>query len=176
MRSFLAFGPDLPHCSALDYNQSTSVQTSNLQEFFNKNQFEGSFPFIKVQKVPPSFSCPAPWPIYWSERRGREGRNGHLSREAQVQKMGGDQGDKCALTRPIWGGRVGRLLVNRESKSGFGQWSMGRKNRGQGGNVAVDISAAKKTSDNVYLSDTSFMMIYMIYLPTKISRTKEMIW
>ena len=94
MRSSIAFALDFPSPPAPHWI-ITRVHPLNHQICENVfsltlNKFDGPSPstFHKGPKGPPGFPCPAPWPIYWSERRGRDGEM--VIEEAQVQSMGGD--------------------------------------------------------------------------------------
>ena len=130
MRSSIAFAPP-PHWIITRVHQFKYQICKNVEQPW-ENQFGGSFPstFHKGPKGPPSSSCPVPWPIYWSERRGGRGRNGH--RGGAGPKYGRGSADKCALTRPIWGGRGGstgeskwrRPVVNGQEEWGASKGTM----------------------------------------------------
>ena len=130
MRSSIAFAPP-PHWIITRVHQFKYQICKNAEQPW-ENQFEGSFPspFIKVQKVPlaPLVQCHGQFT--GQKGGGGRGRNGH--RGGAGPKYGRGSADKCALTRPIWGGRGGstgeskwrRPVVNGQEEWGASKGTM----------------------------------------------------
>ena len=104
--------PSFPHWIITRVHQFKYQICKNVEQPW-ENQFGGSFPstFHKGPKGPPTSPCPAPWPIYWSERRGRKGEK-WPSRRRRSKVWEGMIGQMCpnpTHLRRSWRGREGSV-------------------------------------------------------------------